>query len=202
MSNKLFAHYPPCASKKLGMEFDRLIASHPILGIYVNKVEAHSPFHCARQVEKLEEIRGSRSPFYYLSYATLFSVTRFSFPPSYSALVRRSMYAEDRFKLGYHRNILDECEVAVFVPHEDGKWSYDMYRNAKRHLQNGRPAFRIVGSKKSGWNIVPLTEIPRREDRLSRKETLARVGEYAEPPTHGFSIQEMVEELTKFGQRK
>ncbi len=181
MSNRIFVHYPPCVSKKLEGEFDKLVRSHPMLSYYGDKVDIYSSPHTTAQVREIEKLRQHETLVNYILYALLFVLTRFRLPPSMGALNARRLFREDRFKLRYHARELHLCATGVFVPHRDGYFPYDMWRNAKRLLCEAKPVWQIVGSEESGWRMVQLTTIPERTKRLRRKATLNRLGEFSGP---------------------
>lgn len=181
--SKLFVHYPPCASKKLEQEFDRLLRANPSLCYYGDKTEIYGHVHAVKQVSGIEGLKEKSFIGAYLVYAILFMLTRFALPPSPGRLKRRPLLREDRFKLRYHFREIDDAAVGVFVPHRDGMWPFDMWRNARRMLRQGKPVLLIVGNEKEGWRIAPLTNMPGRSVRLNRKQTFARIGAHTEPST-------------------
>ena len=180
MSNKVFLHFPPCVSKKLESEFDKLVRAHPALAYYGDKVDIYSSLHTGAQVREIEKLRQHESLAHYLAYTILFVLTRLRLPPSMGALRARRLMREDRFKLRYHRVELDLCEAGVFVPHRDGYFPYDMWRNARRLLRAKKPAWQIIGNEQAGWRMVPLIIVDR-PMRLGRHETLNRIGEFSGP---------------------
>lgn len=181
MSNRVFVHFPPCVSKKLEGEFDKLVRSHPMLSYYGDKVDIYSSPHTSAQVREIEKMRQNETLLNYLVYAALFVLTRFRIPPSMGALNARRLFREDRFKLKYHACELDLCATGVFVPHRDGFFPYDMWRNVHRLLREKKPVWQIVGNEEAGWRMIQLTEMPKRNLRLRRKETLNRLGEFSGP---------------------
>ncbi len=180
MSNKVFLHFPPCVSKKLASEFDKLVRAHPTLSYYGDKVDIYSSPHTGAQVKEIEKLRQHETLAHYLAYTILYILTRFRLPPSMRAIRARRLLREDRFKLRYHTRELDQCAAGVFVPHGDGYFPYDMWRNARRLLRTQKPAWQIIGSEAAGWRMVPLIIVDR-SMRLSRKETLNRIGEFSGP---------------------
>ena len=181
MSNKVFVHYPPCVSKKLEREFDTLVRTHQMLCCYGEKVEIYSSYHSLAQVRAMEPLQKNNSLGAYLVYAALFTATRLALPPSPARLKKRALFKEDRLKLRYHFRELDLCTTGIFVPHRNGQWPYDMWRNARRLLWQRKRVWLITGNEQSGWKILPLEKTPDRKIRLNRKETIHAVGAYAEP---------------------
>ncbi len=196
MSNRIFVHYPPCVSKKLEGEFDKLVRSHPTLSYYGDKVDIYSNPHTVTQVREIEKLRQHETLANYLLYAFLFVLTRFRLPPSQGALRARRLFHEDRFKLRYHARELDLCATGVFVPHRDGDFPYDMWRNARRLLSEEKPVWQIVGSEGSGWKMIPLMKMPERRLRLSRKKTLNRIGEFAGPVERRHWILDLIDRVS------
>jgi len=181
MSDKLFVHYPPCVSKKLEGIFDALVRTSPLLCCFRDKVEIYSTAHSLKQVQAMQQLQKNDFIGSYVVYAVLFVLTKFAWPPSPATLKKRPLYKADRVKMRYHFRELDDCASGIFVPHRDGLWPYDMWRNARRLLGQKKPAWIIVGNEVDGWKITPLAAVPPRTKRLSRKQTLLRVGSHAEP---------------------
>jgi hypothetical protein len=181
MSDKIFVHYPPCVSKKLEEKFDALVRASPTLCCFRDKVKIYSTAHSLKQVQAMEQLHKNNFVGSYLAYALLFMLTKRALPPAPGTLNRRPLYKEDRLKLHYHFRELDDCASGVFVPHHDGLWPFDMWRNAKRMITQEKPVMLIVGNEIDGWRIVPLCTVPERTKRLNRKQTLHRIGEYSEP---------------------
>lgn len=181
MSNRIFIHFPACVSKKLEGEFDKLVRTHPMLSYYGDKVDIYSSPHTNALVREIEKLRQHETLANYLLYAILFVLTRFRLPPTSTVLSARRLFREDRFKLRYHKRELALCATGVFVPHPDGYFPYDMWRNARVLLQKEKPVWLIVGSAESGWRMVQLTTMPERAKRLGRKATLNRIGEFSGP---------------------
>lgn len=181
MSYRLFVHYPPCVSKKLEAEFDALVRAVPELCYFSDKVPIYNTAHSMKIVCAMEELRKNNFIGSYLLYATLFMLTKFALPPTPAALKRRPLFKEDRLKLRYHFREIDDAAMGVFVPHRDGMWSYDMWRNARRLLAQKKRAWLILGNEIDGWKIVSLRAMPGRAKRLNRKQTLHRIGEHSEP---------------------
>ncbi len=181
MSNKIFVHYPAYLSEALRTKFDRLIRSHPVLGSFGDHVNISSTPHEVRIVKGIEPFQARRGLRNYLLYATLFILTKFSFPPPPRALRKRPLYREDKWQARYHFYEIDDCAVGVFVPSKLRKWPYYMWRNCRRLMQQQKEAWQIIGDDASGWRIVLLEVPPPRSLRQNRDETFIDIVEYAEP---------------------
>lgn len=196
MSDKIFVHYPPCVSKRLEKEFDALLRAHHTMYCFRDRVEIYGTAHAIKQLQVIERFREKTSIGSYMLYALLFVLTKLSLPPSLCAMKKRPLFKEDMFKLRYHTRELDDCATGIFVPHNDGMWPYDMWRNAKRLLAQAKPVWVITGNEETGWNIASLNEAPARNKRLSRKQTIVRVGEYSEPfDTRGHPVIKLFAEV-------
>ncbi len=180
MSDRIFVHYPACASKKYADEFDKLIRAHPSMGLFREHIEIFSTPHAVRQVRAITPIQKEHARQSYLLYALLFVVMKWRLPPTPGRLRARPLFREDRFKLRYHAREIDDCAVGVFVPHVNGKWTYDMWRNARRLMRQQKPVWQILGNKADGWHIAPLDETPSRMLRLNRKDTMDSIGLYTD----------------------
>ena len=55
-----------------------------------------------------------------------------SLPPSPTALGKNPERGRDNVRLRYHKKLLEECDVGIFVPTEDGKWPYEPPARALR----------------------------------------------------------------------
>ena len=181
MSEKIFVHYPACASKKYEDEFDKLIRAHPTLCFYRDRIEISSTPHAVRQMKVIDAMRNEHAESSYLLYALLYMMTHFAPPPTPCALRRRPLFREDRFKARYNAREMDQCSTGIFVPEASGKWPYTMWRNARRLLRQGKTVFVITGSMEKGWRLHPFSDPLDRSVRLNRKETLHTVGEFSEP---------------------
>lgn len=181
MSDKIFVHYPSCASERIEEEFNNLIRMQPAINLFRDRIEISSTPHALKQLQGIEKLPKRVRRGGYPVYALLFMVTRWSLPPAPSTLQKNPMYREDKLKLRYHAKEIYSCGAGVFVPTESGKWTYDMWRNARRFFQQGKPVWQIVGSKEFGWCLSPLESPPPRALRLNRKDTLYTLGLYAEP---------------------
>ncbi len=195
MSNKVFVHFPPCVSKKLQSEFNRIVRLHPVLSYYGDKVDIYSSPHTGAQVRQIEKLRQSETLANYLVYTALFVLTRFRIPPSMGTLSARRLFREDRFKLKYHARELGLCATGVFVPHRDGYFPYDMWRNVRRLLREKKPVWQIVGSEEAGWRMSELIKMPERRLRLSRKETLNRICEFSGPIERRHWMLDLIDRL-------
>jgi hypothetical protein len=180
VSDKIFVHYPPCAGVTHEDAWDAIIRAHATLGVYRERVEIFSTPRVVPQVQKIEEIRNTYNRQSYLLYALLYFLTTFRVPPTPARLRMRPLFREDRFKLHYHAREIDDCATGIFVPRADGKWPYDMWRNARRLMRQGKPVWQIQGNKADGWRILPLGEMPKRNERLDRKATMHDIGLYTE----------------------
>ena len=180
MSDKIFVHYPACTAPRIENEFDKLIRRIPSLSVFRDRVEIYSTPHAVKLVAQLEALPKKRDSGNYALYVLLFVLTRWSLPPR-SVFRKNLHFAKDRCRLRYHAKAIDSCAAGIFVPREDGMWPYNMWQNARRCSRQGKPIWQIIGSKEAGWKIVKLESPPARKLRLSRKETLAGIGLYAEP---------------------
>lgn len=180
MSDKLFVHYPPCVSKKLEEQFNALVRASPTLCCFRNKINIYNTAHSLKQVRAIEQLHKNNFVGSYLAYAILFVLTKHALPPTPCTLKKRPLYKEDLLKLRYHFRELGDCAAGVFVPHRDGQWPYDMWRNAQRLLAQKKPVMIVVGNETDGWKIIPLDQMPERARRLNREHTILRVGAHAE----------------------
>lgn len=161
-----------------------MIRAHPTLSCFREKVYISSTAHAVSQMRNIDPLRTRAGVGRYPLYALLFLLTRFSLPPSPKAIGSGALLREDLFKIRYHFCELDSCAVGVFVPHSDGKWQYDMWRNARRLHRQGKFVWQIIGSKETGWSITKLGTPPARTNRIGRKETMAGIGMYSEPKVY------------------
>ena len=196
MTNAIFLHYPPCASNAYERIFDDLVRKHPTLSFFIEKVHISSTVHAIQQMRYIEPLRARTHVGRYPLYAVLFLLTRASRPPSPLRILERRLFCEDLFKIRYHFSQIDLCALGIFVPRSDGKWQYDMWRNARRLFRYGKPVWQITGSRATGWSITILHAPPPRELRLGRKETMDGVGTYAEPKKYP-SLFTLIRDLLK-----
>lgn len=180
MSDKIFVHYPACAHKVFTAAFDQLLKEHEWLMYYPDRLYINSTPHMEVLLDRSLPFREKHTLSAYMLYWSLHSMLKTGSVPPWKAIARRPQYKEDKLWARYHHAHLDQCIAGVFVPSQNGKWHYQMWRNAQRLLAQGKKVWAIRAKDASckTWEIKRITHLPR-SARHNRQDSIDWVGEFS-----------------------
>ncbi len=181
--SKIFVHYPLCVRPEVEAKLDRLVREHQKRHGFADKVEIYGMQHALGQIRAAENAKLASKATYalhtYFFYILLYILSGRGWPPSLRTMRQESPFREDRAKLEYHFKALDDCAAGIFVPHRNGLWPYDMWRNARRLVQKQKPVWYLKMDEQGEWAIHLLeSELPRAV-RTNRKQNIRSIGEHA-----------------------